>query len=149
MKRILVVAGALLLSAGAVIAQQDVVKSTQDAMKATGRAMGGTLAPTVKGDKPYDQAAVAAALQVLDDTAKKLPAMFPESTKGLKPEGDFSTSPKVWEDKAGFAAKIDAYAKVITEAKAKVKDLDSLKAMMPEIGKSCSGCHEGFRLKNS
>jgi hypothetical protein len=43
MKRVVVVAGALLLSMGAVVAQQDVVKSTQTQMKATGKAMGGTL----------------------------------------------------------------------------------------------------------
>ena len=54
--------------------------------------------------------------------------MFPESIKGLKIEGDYSSSPKVWEDKAGFAAKIESFAKVATEAKAKIKDLDSLKA---------------------
>ena len=60
----------------------------------------------VKGEKPYDQAAVDAALKQLEDTAKKLPTMFPASTKGLKPEGDYSSSPKIWEDKAGFDAKI-------------------------------------------
>ena len=102
----------------------------------------------VKGEKPYDQAAVDEALKALDDTAKKLPTMFPESTKGLKPEGDYSSSPKIWEDKAGFAAKIESFAKVVTEAKAKIKDLDSLKATVPAIGKECGGCHETFRLKN-
>lgn len=146
MKRVLVVAGALLLSAGAVVASQDVANQTQTAMKATGRALGATLAPMVKGEKPYDQAAVDTALTQLQDTAKKLPTMFPESIKGLKIEGD---SPKIWEDKAGFAAKIDSFAKVVTEAKAKVKDLDSLKATVPAIGKECSACHETFRLKNS
>ena len=64
----------------------------------------------------------------LEDTAKKLPTLFPESIKGLKPEGDYSASPKIWEDKAGFDAKIESFAKVVTEAKAKIKDLDSLKA---------------------
>ena len=74
--------------------------------------------------------------------------MFPESIKGLKLEGDYSASPKIWEDKAGFAAKIESFAKVVTEAKAKIKDLDSLKAELPVIGKECGGCHETFRLKN-
>jgi len=148
MKRILVVAGVLLLSVGAVVAQQEVANQTQTTMKATGRAMG-SLAPMVKGEKPYDQAVVDTALTQLNDTAKKLPAMFPESIKGLKIEGDYSSSPKVWEDKAGFAAKIESFAKVATEAKAKIKDLDSLKATVPAIGKECSGCHETFRLKNS
>ena len=149
MKRILVVTGALLLSVGVGIAQQDVVKQTQADMKGNGKALGGVLTPMVKGEKPYDQAAVNDALKVLDDTAKKLPTMFPESIKGVKIEGDYSSSPKIWEDKAGFAAKIDSFAKVVTEAKAKIKDLDSLKTTVPAIGKECSGCHETFRLKNS
>ena len=146
MKRVLVVAGILLLSVGAVVAQQELANQTQTTMKATGRAMG-SLAPMVKGEKPYDQAVVDTALTQLQDTAKKLPAMFPESIKGLKIEGDYSASPKVWEDKAGFAAKIESFAKVATEAKAKIKDLDSLKATMPAIGKECSNCHETFRVK--
>jgi cytochrome c556 len=148
MKRVLVVAGILLLSVGAVVAQQELANQTQTTMKATGRAMG-SLAPMVKGEKPYDQAVVDTALTQLQDTAKKLPAMFPESIKGLKIEGDYSASPKVWEDKAGFAAKIESFAKVATEAKAKIKDLDALKATVPAIGKECSGCHETFRLKSS
>jgi cytochrome c556 len=145
----LVIAGALLLSVGAGVAQQDVVKHTQAEMKANGKALGGVMSPMVKGEKPYDQAAVNDALKQLEDTAKKLPTMFPESTKGLKPEGDYSSSPKIWEDKAGFTASIDNFAKVVTEAKAKIKDLDSLKATMPAIGKACSNCHETFRLKNT
>jgi cytochrome c556 len=145
----LVVAGALLLSVGAVVAQQNVANQTQAAMKATGKSLGGVLSPMVKGDKPYDQAAVNEALAQMEDVAKKLPAMFPESIKGLKIEGDFSSSPKIWEDKAGFAAKIDSFAKVVSEAKAKIKDLDSLKATVPAIGKECGSCHETFRLKNS
>lgn len=148
MKRMLVVTAALLLSVGAGIAQHDVVKQTQADMKANGKALGGVLTPMVKGDKPYDQAAVNQALKVLGETARKLPTMFPESTKGLKPEGDYSSSPKIWEDKAGFSAKIENFTKIVTEAKAKIKDLDSLKATVPAIGKECGACHETFRLKN-
>jgi cytochrome c556 len=147
MKRVLVVAGALLLSVGAGIAQQDVANHTQATMKATGKSLGAVLSPMVKGEKPYDQAAVNTALAQLEETAKKLPTLFPESIKGIKVEGDYSSSPKIWEDKADFAAKIDNFAKVMTEAKAKIKDLDSLKATVPVIGKACGGCHETFRLK--
>jgi len=149
MKRVVVVAGVLLLSVGAVVAQQDVVKQTQAQMKATGRAIGGTLSPMAKGDKPYDQTAVDEALKTLDETARKLPTLFPESSKGVKLDGDYHASPKVWEDKAGFTAKINDFAKVVSEAKAKIKDLDSLKATVPGIGKACGACHETFRVKNS
>jgi cytochrome c556 len=147
MKRALLVVGALLLSVGAVSAQQEIVKERQTLMKSNGRALGGTLSAMAKGDKPYDQAAVEAALTVLDETAKKLPTLFPDSTKGLKAEGDYSTSPKVWEDKAGFDAHIVTFAKAVTDAKVKIKDLDSLKANVGGIGKACGGCHETFRLK--
>ena len=149
MKRGLVVAGALLLSIGAVMASQEVANQTQTTMKATGRAMGAVLGPMVKGEKPYDQAAVDTALTQLADTAKKLPTMFPESIKGLKVEGDYSSSPKIWEDKAGFDAKIADFAKAVSDAKAKIKDADTLKANFPGIGKACGGCHETYRVKNS
>ena len=147
MMKIVVVAGVLMLGLGAVAAQQDVVKEAQNIMKANGRNLGGVLSAMAKGDKPYDQAAVDAALAQLDDTARKLPTLFPESTKGLKPEGDYSSSPKIWEDKAGFDAKIASFTKVVTDAKAKIKDLDSLKANVGGIGKECGSCHETFRLK--
>ena len=138
----------LLLGAGAVVAQQDVVKETQNVMKANGR-NAGAMAAMVKGEKPYDQATVDTAMAQFEVTAKKLPTLFPASTKGLKPEGDYSASPKIWEDAAGFDAKIAGFAKAVAEAKSKIKDLDSLKATFPGIGKECGGCHETFRLKNS
>ena len=42
----------------------------------------------------------------------------------------------------------DDFAKAVSDAKAKIKDLDSLKANFPGIGKACGGCHETFRVKN-
>jgi cytochrome c556 len=148
MKRVLMVAGVLLLGAGAVVAQQDVVKQTQDVMKGTGR-NAGAMAAMLKGEKPYDQATVDTAMATFEDTAKKLPTLFPASIKGLKAEGDYSASPKIWEDKAGFDAKSAAFAKAVADAKPKIKDLDSLKATFPAVGKECGGCHETFRVKNS
>ena len=145
MMRTVVVAATLLLGASAGMAQD--VKGAQDIMKANGKNVGGVLSPMFKGEKPYDQAAVDAALTQLEDTAKKLPTMFPASMKDAKWEGDYSPSPKIWEDKAGYDAKVASFAKVVTEAKAKIKDLDSLKANFPGIGKECGGCHETFRIK--
>jgi len=146
MKRIVVVAALLAFSAGAVVAQQDQVKQTQAQMKDNGK-NAGALAAMVKGEKPYDQSTVNAALAQFEDTVKKFPTLFPESTKGLKPEGDYSASPKIWEDKAGFESHIAGFAKVVADAKGKIKDLDTLKAELPVIGKQCGGCHETYRIK--
>jgi cytochrome c556 len=148
MIRTVVVVGTLLLGVGAVAAQQDIVNQAQAQMKGNGK-NAGALAAMVKGEKPYDQATVDAAFTQFEDTVKKFPTLFPDSAKGLKPDGDYSASAKVWEDKAGFAAKIDDFSKAVAQAKASVKDLDTLKAGMPAIGKSCGGCHETYRQKNS
>ena len=146
MKRMLVVAGALLLSVGAVVAQQDQVKRTQGIMKDNGK-NAGALSAMVKGEKPYDQSTVNAALAQFEDTAKNLPTLFPASMKGLKLEGDYDPSPKIWDDKAGFESHIQSFAKAVTDAKGKIKDLDTLKAELPVIGKQCGGCHETYRIK--
>lgn len=149
MKRSLIIAGALmLLGNGVVIAQQALVDQGQMLMKANGRNMGGVLSAMAKGDKPFDQAAVDAALAQLDETAKKLPTLYPDSTKGLKATGDFSPSPKIYDDRAGFDAAIARFAKAVGDAKANIKDIDTLKVSVPGIGKECASCHEGFRVKN-
>ena len=148
MMRTVVIVGTLLLGVGAVVAQQDLVKVAQTQMKGNGK-NAGALAAMVKGEKPYDQATVDAAFAQFEDTAKKLPTLFPDSIKGLKAEGDYSSSAKVWEDKAGFAEHAASFGKAVSEAKASVKDLDTLKAAFPAIGKACGGCHETFRAKKS
>jgi len=146
MKRIVVVAAVLAFSAGAVVAQQDQVKRTQGMMKDNGK-NAGALSAMVKGEKPYDQSTVNAALAQFEDTAKNLPTLFPASMKGVKLEGDYDPSPKIWEDKAGFESQIKSFAKVVADAKGKVKNLDTLKAELPVIGKQCGGCHETYRIK--
>jgi cytochrome c556 len=149
MIRTVVVVGTLLLGVGAVAAQQDVVNQVQVLMKGNGK-NAGALAAMVKGEKPYDQATVDAALAQLDDTAAKLPKLFPDASKGLKPpQGDYSASPKIWENKADFDAKIVNFAKAVGDAKGKIKDVDTLKAELGVIGKTCGGCHETYRLKNT
>ena len=148
MKKTVVVVGALLLGLGAVMAQQDQVKDTQTMMKGNGR-NAGALAAMIKGEKPYDQATVDAALKQFEDTAKKLSTLFPESIKGKPFDGDYSPSDKIWEDKAGFADHIASFAKAVGDAQGKITDLDTLKATLPVIGKQCGGCHETFRVKKS
>src|SRR5580692_522928 len=147
MIRTALVVGTLLLGVGAVVAQMDQVKQTQTVMKGNGK-NAGALAAMVKGEKPYDQATVDAAMAQFEDTIKKFPTLFPDSIKGLKPEGDYFASPKVWEDKTGFNEHIASFAKAVADAKGKITDLDSLKATLPVIGKQCGGCHETYRVKN-
>jgi len=148
MKRSVLAAVVLLLGVSAVAAQQDLIEQSHALMKANGKNLGGVLSPMARGDKPYDQAAIDAALAQLDDTAKKLPTLYPASVKAVKQDSEYTPSAKVWDDRAGFDAQIASFAKAVSEAKGKIKDADSLKTTLPTIGKACSGCHETFRVKN-
>ena len=149
MRRTIVLTGALLLGAGVALAQspQEQVEKTQLAMKSNlTSAM--VLSDMARDKKPCDQAAVDKALAELDDVAKRFPSLFPESIKGLKPaKGDFYTSPKVWTERADFEAYSATFVKAVAQAKAKIKDVDSLKAEFPDLNKVCMGCHEKFRVK--
>ena len=147
MLRTVVVVGTLLLGVAAVAAQQDQVNKTQLAMKSNLKNALALLA-MVKGEKPYNQATVDAALGELEDVAKRFPVLFPDSIKGLKPEGNYYASDKVWTDRANFEAHAASFAKVVGGAKGKIKDLDSLKVTFPTVNKECLGCHETFRIKN-
>ncbi|MBA4035201.1 MAG: cytochrome C [Bradyrhizobium sp.] len=149
MRRTIVLTGALLLGAGVAMAQspQEQVEKTQLAMKSN-LTSAIVLSDMARDKKPYDQAAVDKALAELDDVAKRFPSLFPESIKGLKPaKGDFYTSPKVWTERADFEAYSATFVKAVAQAKAKIKDVDSLKAEFPDLNKVCMGCHEKFRVK--
>jgi cytochrome c556 len=147
MMRAVVAVGVLMLGATAVIAQ-DQLKETQTMMKGNGK-NAGALSAIVKGEKPYDQATVDAALAQFDETAKKLPKLFPASLKGKPFEGDYSPSDKIWDDKAGFDEHIASFTKVVAETKGKIKDADTLKVNLGLIGKQCGGCHETYRIKKT
>lgn len=142
MKRVLIVAAATLMGIGLVAAQQG-----PGIMKSNGKALGTVLSATAKGDKPYSQADIDAAIAVLADGAAKLPTLYPVSLKGAAPSGDYAPSPKVWDDAAGFNAQITAFSAAVANAKATVKDVDTLKAALPGIAKACGACHETYRVK--
>jgi len=148
MMRAVVAVGVLMLGVTAVVAQQDQLKETQTMMKGNGK-NAGALSAIVKGEKPYDQATVDAALAQFEDTAKKLPKLFPASLKGKAFEGDYSPSDKIWQDKAGFDEHIASFAKAVGDAKGKIKDADTLKVNLGLIGKQCGGCHETYRIKKT
>jgi cytochrome c556 len=149
MCRTIFLTATLLFGAGVALAQspQEQVDKTQIAMRSN-LTSAIALSDMARDKKPYDQAAVDKALAELDDVAKRFPSLFPESIKGLKPtKGDFYTSDKVWTERADFEAYSAAFVKAVGQAKAKIKDVDSLKAEFPELNKVCLGCHEKFRVK--
>jgi cytochrome c556 len=60
---------------------------------------------------------------------------------------NFASSPKIWQNKADFDAKVPAVTKAITEEKGKIKDAATLKVAFDAIQAKCSSCHDDFRVK--
>ena len=98
----------------------------------------------IRGQAPFDAAAVDAAFEQWADTAQRLPGLFRDNSKT---GGDNRASPKIWTNKSDFDAKAAAFAKAMVENHDNAKSsLDGLKAAIPVVGKTCDDCHKEYRL---
>ena len=143
MKRIVLAVAVVAFGVTAVVAQSDPIAARKALMKENGR-QSGIARAMIEGKEPFDLAkakAVLANFAAVHDKGKNL---WPDNSKS---GGDTASLPAIWENKADFEAKL---AKLSSDAKAQdpgVKDLDSFKAAMGDIGKDCGGCHNTYRKK--
>jgi len=147
MRRTALVIGTLLLGIGTVMAQQEVAVQQQNLMKAQGKDMYGVFGKMLKGEIPYDQAAVDSALADLQTQIPKIANTFTKNPKQDVVNASFGSSPKIWQNKADFDSKIPPVSKAIEEQKGKIKDSASLKAAYDAIQEKCTGCHDTYRVK--
>jgi cytochrome c556 len=147
MIRIVVVVGTLLLGVGAVMAQQAVAVQQENLMKAQGKSMYGVMSKTVKGEIPYDQAAIDTAITDLEENVGKIATVFTPNPKEYVVNSNFGSSQKIWQNKADFDSKIPPVAKAIADVKGKIKDTASLKVAFDSIQAKCTDCHETYRVK--
>ena len=99
-------------------------------MKANGKNLGGVLAPMFKGEKPYDQAAVDAAL-TSSTTPPRSCRPCSRQHQGRQVGGRLQPLAEDLGRQGRLRRQDRSFAKAVTEAKAKIKDLDSLKANFP------------------
>jgi cytochrome c556 len=154
MKRTVFVVAAIVLGMTAAVAQQDPIAARKTLMKANGDAAK-TAGAMIKGDTPFDLAAVHKIFATFENAATKMPELFPASSKPGDTSADsdpFSANPKIWDDDniADIKARFTKFGNDAKAADASVKDLDSFKAALGDIGKSdCGACHQLYRLKKS
>jgi cytochrome c556 len=142
MKSIVLAVAVVALGVTAVVAQSDPLAARKALMKENGR-QSGIAREMIEGKQPFDLAKAKAVLANYAAVHEKGKNLWPDTSKA----GDHASLPAVWENKADFEAKL---AKLSSDAKAQdagVKDLDSFKAAMAEIGKNCGGCHNTYRKK--
>ncbi|MFN4142153.1 c-type cytochrome [Aestuariivirga sp.] len=136
-------AGALTLGlASAAMAQEGPIKARQACMKANGEMMK-VAVPIIKGEQPYDKAALDKVTADAEAACAGWAGWWGEDTK---PGGPVETWAKeeIWTDMAGFEAAGAAYGQAFTAVKT-APDEAAFRAAFPALGKSCQDCHEKFR----
>lgn len=141
-------AGLLTLSLGAGLAYaamspDDAIKARKACMKAGHGGVMGSAVPMIKGEKPFDAAALKVAFDAEDIACKDYSMLWGADTKAGTAEKT-NALPAVWEDPKAF----EAAGGVWYAAEQKVRaatDEASFKAAFPALGGSCKGCHEKFR----
>ena len=144
MKRIVLAVAVVALGVTAVVAQSDPIAARKALMKENGN-QSRIAREMIEGKQPFDLAKAKAVLANYATAHDKGKTLWPDTSKS----GDHASLPAIWENKTDFDAKL---AKLSSDAKAQnagVKDLDSFKAAMGEVGKNCGGCHNTYRKKAS
>lgn len=143
MLRPLFTIAALAVATTAVIAQSDPIEQRRALMKAVGAqtAIGTRMS---NGREPFDAAKAKEVLRVYAEAADKGHTYFPETAKT---GGGTTAAPKIWESQADFRARFDAWSAEITKAAASTNSLDTFKASFGELTKSCTGCHQAYRIQ--
>jgi cytochrome c556 len=147
MKKAIVVVGALLLGSSAVMADQKLAVEQDNFMRALGKSVYVTMLKMSKGELPYDQAQVDAALAQLQENVPKIPTVFKDNPKEQVVDATYGASQKIWENKADFDSKVPPVIKAVGDLKGKIKDQASVKMAFDTLHKNCTGCHEDYRLK--
>ena len=123
-------------------AGDDAVKGRQGCMKAHGASFG-VFMPIMKGEKPFDKAAVAAAFAAEDAACAdwdKFWAAGAEKGETL----ETWAKPEIWSDRKGFEAAGGVWYNAAQAVKG-AADEASFKSAIPGLGDGCKGCHEKFR----
>ena len=140
-------AGAVVLALGAgaayaALAGDAAITARQACMKANGAGMG-VMVPMIKGEKPYDAAAVQAALGASGAACANWAEFWPADSMT-------STTLKtraldaIWKDAKTFEEKGNTEYAAFTALKA-TTDEAGFKAAFPALGAACGSCHEKFR----
>jgi cytochrome c556 len=135
---------ALALCAGTALAgsADDAINGRIACMKANGGIMG-VAVPMVKGEKPFDKAALDDAIGKMEAACANWASFWGADTQKGETLETWA-KPEIWTDTAGFEAAGNASYQA-TQALKAAADEAAFKAAFPAVGDGCKGCHEKFR----
>ena len=118
------------------------IAQRQDLMKSNSAAVR-ILLRMLRGTEPWDQTAAKRAAATLNGNSKQIASLFPPGS-GAASGVKTAARDEIWSNMSDFQTK----AKTFEDEAAKLAaagDDAALKAEIPIVGKTCSGCHELFR----
>ena len=136
-----------MLGVGAVLAQQEIAVQQDNLMRGQAKSLYDVMLKMVKGEIPYNQAAVDNAIKDLEGSVPKIATVFTPNPKQDVVGSHYGASQKIWQNKADFDSKVPPVAKAIADVKGTIKDAASLKVAFDTIQAKCADCHETFRVK--
>jgi cytochrome c556 len=125
------------------IAAGDPIEVRKKIMKSNGGAAGAA-GGMMKGEIAFDAKVATLAIRTLNAAAHSFGDYIPE---GSETGMETRASPKIWQDMAGFEAKLAQFQKdTDAAAAAKPADLDAFKAAVGPVLANCKSCHEAYQL---
>ena len=123
---------------------QGIVKQRMDSMDAMGKAMK-TVGEMLKGTAQFDATAIVEAMRSVSVHADEIPGMFPEGSLSDPSEA----REEIWSNWDRFTTLAEGLSTTAARLADIAKDGDrkAVAGAFNAVGKTCSGCHEGFRLK--
>src|SRR5262245_53502420 len=127
--RLVLVAAIAAAGITAVAAQSDPLTQRKAIMKGVGE-QSRVARDMLDGKTPFNADAAKKVFSTFEEAAGKMPGLFPDNSKS----GDTAALPAIWENKSDFTAKFAKFGADAKAAAAQVKDLDSFKAAMGDVG---------------
>jgi cytochrome c556 len=123
---------------------EDAVKYRQSALSLMGTHFG-RIGAVVKGEKPYDKAAVEADAAVVEMMAKLPWSAFPAGSD----TANSKARPEIWKEQDKFRAASEKMQAEVAKlsAAARSGDLGAIKSAFGSTGQSCKACHDNFKNK--
>lgn len=123
---------------------EDAVKYRKAALSVMGTHFA-RVGAVVKGERPYDKAAVEADVAVVEMMSKLPWSAFPPGSD----TADSKAKPEIWKEQEKFQAASEKMQSEIAKLSvaAKSGDLGSIRTAFGATGQSCKACHDNYRNK--
>ena len=122
------------------------VKERMDAMKDIAARMK-QIGAMMKGEQAYSADAAASAAAIIVEHAARMPSLFPDGSND-HPSEALAVIWSDWDRFTDSAEELTITATTLRDTAAGATSVEEIRLQFAAVGKTCSGCHEGFRKAN-